>query len=44
MYEYILFDFDGTVVNSSKGVFGGVIYALKNMELKKTGNRYSIAL
>ena len=32
-YKAILFDFDGTVVNSYKGVLNGVSYALKQKKI-----------
>ena len=28
-YDYVLLDFDGTMVDSSKGIFESLIYALK---------------
>ena len=33
--KYILFDFDGTVADSSEGVFAGVLYAFEKMGMEK---------
>lgn len=33
-YKYILFDFDGTLVNSQKGIFESIEYTLKKMNYK----------
>lgn len=36
MYQYILFDLDGTITDSGKGIFNGVIYALEKFGIKET--------
>lgn len=32
MYDTILFDLDGTLIDSGEGITNSVAYALKNME------------
>lgn len=34
-YKYVLFDMDGTIIDSSKGVFDSVVYALRAMGVEK---------
>ncbi len=36
MYKYILFDLDGTISDSAKGIMNGVIYALKKFDIIET--------
>ncbi|MBQ4118921.1 MAG: HAD family hydrolase [Clostridia bacterium] len=36
MYKYILFDLDGTIADSGKGIINGVLYALEKFGIKET--------
>ena len=36
MYNYILFDLDGTISDSGKGIYNGVLYALDKFGIKET--------
>lgn len=39
MYKYILFDLDGTIADSGKGIMNGVIYALEKFGIKETDQK-----
>ena len=42
-YEYYIFDFDGTLVDSSEGIYNSIIYALKEFGIEENDRENDVA-